>query len=327
MVWPPKRSTSKPNPYGWTRPLFSVTGVKICFQLSGAQDRAAANAAIPRDQILQRQVQRAVCSGVQRGRHPLLIAQFAALEAVTRRAMRNHIRLADDSRRGHSEWLEYLVPQHVAVEHTGGFPDDDAEQHVGGVAVLPFRAGREVERQCLRERDEIVLRIVLAIVDQAVGVIRNAGRMGQQVAHGDVTPRRGPVAEELRERIGQCQPARFHLQHHRGGGELLAERARLKDRLRRHRNVVFDVGEPVAFGREHAAALDHRHRHPRDALRRHLLEDDGVDRIRLRGGHRRVRQRDTGQKNEKNTRPAGDGEVLISHRTANDTLPARLRTA
>ena len=46
------------------------------------QHRTGADAAVPRDQILERQVQRAVGGGIHRRRYPLLVAQLAALEAI-----------------------------------------------------------------------------------------------------------------------------------------------------------------------------------------------------------------------------------------------------
>ena len=80
-----------------------------------------------------------------------------------------------------------------------------------------------------RELHELVFGVVLAVIEQAVVVIRNARRVGEQVAHGDVAPRAGASSKNFAIGSRQRQLAVLHLQHHGGGRELLAEGSGLKD--------------------------------------------------------------------------------------------------
>ena len=69
-------------------------------------------------------------------------------------------------------------------------------------------------------------------------------------------------------------------QHHRGGGELLADRSGLEDRFGAHGDVVLDVGEPVALGLTDGALADDGHRDAGNLLPRHLGLDEAVHRAR-----------------------------------------------
>ena len=106
----------------------------------GVQHRAAADAAIPRDQILQRQIQRAVSGRVHRRRDPFLVAQLAAFEAISVGAIRDDVGLADHARRGHAQRREDAIAKDVAVERARHLAHQRAEQDVAGVAVLPLAA-------------------------------------------------------------------------------------------------------------------------------------------------------------------------------------------
>src|SRR5206468_11172138 len=137
----------------------------------GSHYLMCAYAGIPCDQVAQREIQRTVGSGVQGRRHPFLILELAFLQPVSGSAMRNDIRLADNPRRRHAERLENAVGQYVTVEAARHFADDDAEQQVTGVAVVPVRSRRKLERQLECEAGELVFGVVLSIVERADGVV------------------------------------------------------------------------------------------------------------------------------------------------------------
>ena len=76
---------------------------------------------------------------------------------------------------------------------------------------------------------------------------------------------------------GEQEPNRQ--QHDQGRGESLANRTRLKHRLGRHRNIVLDIGQTVAFLQDDLAILNDGNSHTRDIGALHLREDGVVQRI------------------------------------------------
>ena len=202
--------------------------------------------------------------------------------------MRNDVGLADDARRRHAKRLEDPLGEHVAVESSRHLVNDDAEQKVPGVAVVPPRARRELERECERESRELLFGVILAIVERPDSVIGDAGRVREQMAHRDRLPRVGRIREKLLDRIGECELAGFDLQHHSRRSELLSERARLKDRLRADGHRVLDVRKAVPLRFCHGSALDDADRDAGDVLTFHLGADERVD--APRGRIRRIDQ-------------------------------------
>ena len=251
------------------------------------EHRSRAQALLPGDEVEDREVERAVRGRVELRRDPLLVLQLAPHEPVPGRAMRNDVLLADDARRLHAERHEHAVPQHVAVEASRGAADEDAQHQVARVAVVPPRARRELELEAEGQLRQLILGVVAPQVDRALGVVGDARRVRQQVAHGDGPERLRGLRKVLRDRVLQADLALLDERHHRGRRELLAEGAGLEDRVGPHGHAVLDVGEAVALGLDHRAVIHDRHRHARDLLPRHLRAHELVppgERVRVRGG-------------------------------------------
>jgi hypothetical protein len=184
--------------------------------------------------------------------------------------MRHDRGFADDARRVHAERFEHAVGEQVAVKRARRLADHDPKQQVSRIAVFELRTGLEVELPVERQCGELFLGVVLAQVERTVGVVRNAGRVCQQMPHGDVLPGGRRIGKELRDGIAERDLSVFDQQHDAGGREHLAERSGLKDRVRRHGHVVLDVRQAVAFGAEDVAPLHDRNGEAWNALPFHL---------------------------------------------------------
>ena len=166
---------------------------------------------------------------------------------------------------------------------------DQAAEHVGGHAVVPHGAGLvlqgqrgELDHELCRGLVQIhrvggtIRRLHHRIAELAIG---DAGGVAQQVLHRDLALDRLEVkpAPAIRahrfdadsqvlqfrqiggHRIDQPQPSFFCQHHHRTGDDRLGHRGDAKNRLGRHRLVLFAVGitKRVAVG--HFAAPRNQH--------------------------------------------------------------------
>src|SRR5208282_5979882 len=85
---------------------------------------------IPLGQIEDGEVKRAVGGGVQGGRNPLLILEFAFDQAVSGGAVGDDIGFADDARGRHTERLKNTLLQKVAVELASDLMDENTQREI-----------------------------------------------------------------------------------------------------------------------------------------------------------------------------------------------------
>ncbi len=243
------------------------------------QDGTRPQPPVPGDVIAQRQVEGPVSRRIERGRDPLLVPDSESSPVIPGSPVRHDLLLADHARRGHAERREHPIAEDVAVERPRRLAHHSAEQGVARVAVLPLIAGREVERHLVGHLREFVFAVVAAVVQFAVGVVGNARRVREQMANGDGLPARRPGGEELLQRIGERQLAILDQQHDRRRRELLADRPRLEDGAIGDGHLVLEIGDAIAFRRDHLAAPHDRHGDAGNALLFHVRRDDRVNRI------------------------------------------------
>ena len=179
----------------------------------------------------------------------------------------------------HAGPVEDALLHEVDVRASGDVLEDDAQEHVGRVAVLPRLAGRPVRRQVAEQRQEVDRsehavagpvdpeRAVVLEVERAVlvllGVVGDPRRVQQQVAEGDVgMQRRRPRLgrEEVHDPVGEGQRPGVHLVGHRDSREHLGDRRDAEPRRRGHRYAGRAVREAVATLEEDLAAPRQQHR-------------------------------------------------------------------
>src|SRR6478672_6353103 len=105
--------------------------------------------------------------------------------------------------------------QEVAVELSRYPANDRAEEDETRVAVVPVRAGTEVEGRLRRELHEVVLAVVLVEVHRAIGVVRDPRRVAEQVTDRDPPPRGLSFGEPLRDGIVERELAALGEEHDR----------------------------------------------------------------------------------------------------------------
>lgn len=142
------------------------------------------------------------------------------------------------------------------------------------VAVRPAGARRKEQRDLGVDRQQFLVAPVAREVEVLVRVGESRG-MRQQLANGDVLPCRRCARQVLGDVVVEREFAVLDQQHHQRGGELLAGRARLVDRLRRRRHAVFEVGETEPGGEDHFAVIDQCQASPRQPLAIELLLQRG----------------------------------------------------
>ena len=143
----------------------------------------------------------------------------------------------------------------VRIAVAGDPLDDDAENVVIRVAVVPGRSGREEQRPAADESQNLALALRLVCIRDEREVVADAGGMGQQMFDGDI----GESGIELRYKrdrfVVQSQLTAFDEPHDPCGGELFGDRSdpihgcRCGSELRRH------VVEAVCFGEERFVAV------------------------------------------------------------------------
>lgn len=78
---------------------------------------------IPDEQIAQRQIERAIRSGIELRSDPVLILDLAIDELIAGGAIRDDIRLTDDSGRLHFQRPKQAFGEDIAVEFSRSFVD------------------------------------------------------------------------------------------------------------------------------------------------------------------------------------------------------------
>jgi hypothetical protein len=159
----------------------------------------------------------------------------------------------------HAERLEDPVLDEAAVRVVAHLLEDRTEQDVVRVAVRLLRSRLELQAVALEHGDQPFELQVLAHVrrPQLVHVLRDAGRVREQVLDRDLLPLRRVVGQELGDVVAQRQLALLLQHHDRHGGELLGERGDAEHHLGPDRQVELQVGHAVAFPEEHLSVLHH----------------------------------------------------------------------
>jgi hypothetical protein len=104
----------------------------------------------------------------------------------------------------------------------------------------------------------------------------------EQVSDRDCLPHRRCIREERRDGIREREPAVFHEQHHRGGGEHLPERAGLEDGSIGDRHAVLEVGVSIS-ARHGRSVVNDADGHAGHALPAHFVSHGRVDALVERG--------------------------------------------
>ncbi len=260
----------------------------------GLHEGARLERTLPRGEVADREVQRAVRHAIEARRDPGLVDAYAVLvELVARRSVRNEITLADHARRGHPERPKQPFGLELAPVLAGEPAREQPEDHVAAVRVAPARAGLEVERQCLQHRERLLVGVVPAVVE-FVRVVLEARGVSEQLPDGDAPPVRRCAREVLRQRVVEAEPAVLGEQQDAGGGELLADGAGLEDRAGRDRHAVLEVRLAVALFLDDPSVAHDQQRESRDVPGGHLrldvvVDDVGAERLcpEHRAEHRR----------------------------------------
>jgi hypothetical protein len=204
--------------------------------------------------------------------------------------------VCDETRLRHTGAFEDVRSYVMLVRIVRGELDDAAEQDVVRVAVLPARAGREVERLRRHARDQRRIRRGLRAREHLHVVadekFRNAGHLFEQLTHRDAAT--GEIIRDVRSepRVERQLPRLDELQDARRG-DLLRDRTDLEARVRGDGNVLRHVREAVA-AREHDAAVlgdadrEARHVLSGEHLRGHTIGGRGS---RIGGRRRRLGRR------------------------------------
>src|ERR1700693_2454100 len=85
---------------------------------------------------------------------------------ITGSAIRNDVGFADNSRGGHAERPKNSLLQQVTVKLSGYFVNENAQDDVGGIAVIPLRARRKIQRQSAEFPEKLVFGVIVAKIDE-----------------------------------------------------------------------------------------------------------------------------------------------------------------
>jgi len=162
--------------------------------------------------------------------------------------------------------------------------DQDSQQDVAGIAVHPLRTGGKVERHLADLPGQLILAVILAEIDLVVELVGDPRGMREQMADFHVLPVRGRRPQILVDRVVEPDFSVADQEHHQAGGELLADRARLENRVFADRHVPFEIRESVAADPGGFSLGHDRQGEPRNLLRRHRGSDRIVDRVRRSRG-------------------------------------------
>ena len=181
----------------------------------------------------------------------------------------------------HVQRLEDALAAEVGKRLPAHARHDDRREVVPAVAIRVARAGWEVERLLPAENVEDVRVCVDArgpgpAADAShAAPIPQAARVVQHVPDGERCAVIRQLRNMLAHRIVQRQLAILDEQQHRGGRELLRDRAGLEDRIGAIRRLVLEIGHAVAL-LQHILAI---HADPNRAPRRRLVpaREDLVD--------------------------------------------------
>src|SRR5208283_1402425 len=193
---------------------------------------------IPFVQINRVEIQRAICGGIKSGRDPLLVFEFTVFDLIAGGTIGNDVAIADEPCRSHSKRFEDALAEKLIVGLTGDLVDQNTEEKVICIAVVPSLPGSRFYGQCLDLRYEFIFCEIKPHIERTLGtgailgfVLGEAGSMREQIFDEDRLPGCGRVGKVLGNTVVERNLAFLH-QHHDGSrNELFANRTRLKDRL------------------------------------------------------------------------------------------------
>ena len=187
----------------------------------------------------------------------------------------------------HAGGFEEHLAQEGFVAPAGQFLDDHAEEAVAGVRILEVHARLGRQRRRHGQPHDVVAGHRVPVV--LVGDVDDAGGVRQQMMQRDGSLVGGHAVDVLRERILHAQAPLFLQPENRGGGELLRDRADVRDGRIAPRRFLLAVGETdAAVDEKISAGLENE-----DAAESELPQtfDVAVDRCgtqaqRIGGGRR-----------------------------------------
>src|SRR5204862_3306968 len=111
-------------------------------------------------------------------------------------------------------------------------------------------------------------------------IVGSSSSVRQEMMDRDISPGFRPFREELAQLVIESEPSFLDKHHDQGRGELLTYRTGLKNRLRLHCNLMFDVRESITFGENDAAILNNGDGNAGYLRLTHFGLDIGIDRDR-----------------------------------------------
>ncbi len=138
--------------------VFQLRGSPHFFEAGALQQFLGVQGGIPLREIQDGEVEAAIGGGVDHGRDPFLIFQFAFDQAIAGGAVGNYVGLADDARGLHAERLKDSLLQKVSVEFSGDAMNQNSQGQKSQIAVFPLRAGRIGQRDALDQLQQFGLR-------------------------------------------------------------------------------------------------------------------------------------------------------------------------
>ena len=103
----------------------------------------------------------------------------------------------------HTHRVEDILFQELSIALTRNFLDEVSQEHIAGIAISHLAARLELERLIAEARHELLGRSCRSFqrgVLREAGVVRDPGRMREQIEDRDLVPCRRRIAEVLLDR-------------------------------------------------------------------------------------------------------------------------------
>ncbi len=161
---------------------------------------------------------------------------------------------------GHTQRFEKSLFYILIIRHAAHLFDDDAEQEIAGVVVLPFFAGRKIHGLVFEKCHEFFGRFICAHGSakfRHIGVAANTGGVRKQVFDGDFMPLRGVIGQILGDVVLYGKFAGFFQFQNGGAGKLFGNRTDAKYMFGLHRHVQFQMRHAECLAIQHLIAFCH----------------------------------------------------------------------
>ena len=244
---------------------------------------------VPRDEVANGDEHRTIGGGIQSWGDPCSVLPPRGGGQVAVGAVRHDIGFGDHANGRHPRGREDPLAQELVVRTPRHARDDDAQQHVAGVGVIPARPRGEFERQRRRYRDQLGVGVILAIVKPIAGVVGDTAAVTEQMTNRDGLPTGRHLGEIVPHRTVERDLAVLDQRQHTGRRELLAQRTRLKHRGIGDGRTVLQFSHAETTGHQQLTATHHGDRESGNAGGFHRAAHERIHRGRR--GQRLTAQR------------------------------------